>query len=230
MEPLDSTALNPVVTYKLTSKSRFHLIHFPTMSDFNNTLNTGNGRELERKDRATSDSDSGNVVDHYAPHGGSPFPAEGRRTSFEELDPDARYYTVTAEQPSTSTMKKPDLSKHVIHVEPLKRSEMQPSYAQDLGAGEVTHGFYGSMMHCLGSCVGFVGAVPCCPLPNPFRSVEQGSVGLVQRFGQFYKSVDPGLVQINVCTESLRIVDVKIQITPVGRQKVITRDNVDVEM
>lgn len=127
-------------------------------------------------------------------------------------------------------MKKPDLSKHVIHVEPLKRSEMQPSYAQDLGAGEVTHGFYGSMMHCLGSCVGFVGAVPCCPLPNPFRSVEQGSVGLVQRFGQFYKSVDPGLVQINVCTESLRIVDVKIQITPVGRQKVITRDNVDVEM
>jgi erythrocyte band 7 integral membrane protein len=42
--------------------------------------------------------------------------------------------------------------------------------------------------------------------------------------------VDPGLVQVNVCTESLRIVDVKIQITPVGRQKVITRDNVDVEM
>ena len=83
MEPLDLTALNPVVTYKLTSKSRFHLIHFPTMSDFNNTLNTGNGRELERKDRATSDSDSGNVVDHYAPHGGSPFPAEqdGERPS-----------------------------------------------------------------------------------------------------------------------------------------------------
>ena len=107
---------------------------------------------------------------------------------------------------------------------------MQPSYAQDLGAGEVTHGFYGSMMHGLGSCVGFIGAIPCCPLPNPFRSVEQGSVGLVQRFGHFYKSVDPGLVQINVCTESLRIVDVKIQITSVGRQKVITRDNVDVEM
>ena len=150
---------------------------------------------------------------------------------FEEVYPDNCLRVVTAEQPSTShAMKKPDPSKHVIHVEPLKRSEMQPSYAQDLGSGEVTHGFYGSMMHCLGSCVGFVGAVPCCPLPNPFRSVEQGSVGLVQRFGQFYKSVDPGLVQINVCTESLRIVDVKIQITPVGRQKVITRDNVDVEM
>ena len=55
-------------------------------------------------------------------------------------------------------------------------------------------------------------------------------MGLVSRFGQFYKSVDPGLVQVNVCTESLRIVDVKIQISPIGRQKVITRDNVDVEM
>jgi len=86
------------------------------------------------------------------------------------------------------------------------------------------------MMHALGSCVGFCGAIPCCPLPNPFRNVQQGSVGLVQRFGQFYKSVDPGLVQINVCTESLRIVDVKIQITHVGRQKVITRDNVEVEI
>jgi regulator of protease activity HflC (stomatin/prohibitin superfamily) len=57
-----------------------------------------------------------------------------------------------------------------------------------------------------------------------------GSVGLVSRFGQFYKSVDPGLVQINVCTESLRIVDVKIQISPIGRQTVITRDNVNVDM
>lgn len=57
-----------------------------------------------------------------------------------------------------------------------------------------------------------------------------GSVGLVSRFGQFYKSVDPGLVQVNVCTESLRVVDVKIQISPIGRQKVITRDNVEVEM
>ena len=37
-------------------------------------------------------------------------------------------------------------------------------------------------------------------------------------------------MQVNVCTESLRIVDVKIQISAIGRQKVITRDNVDVEM
>lgn len=55
-------------------------------------------------------------------------------------------------------------------------------------------------------------------------------MGLVSRFGQFYKAVDPGLVKVNVCTESLRIVDVKIQISAIGRQTVITRDNVNVEM
>lgn len=111
----------------------------------------------------------------------------------------------------------------------------------------MTHGIYGSLLQGLGTIVGFCGAIPCCPFPNPFRNVQQGkdhflialsfshtplqgSVGLVSRFGQFYKSVDPGLVQVNVCTESLRIVDVKIQISPIGKQSVITRDNVNVEM
>jgi len=107
---------------------------------------------------------------------------------------------------------------------------MQPSYAQDLGTGEVTHGLYGSLLQCFGAFFGVCGMVPCLPVPNPFREVHQGSVGLVSRFGQFYKSVDPGLVQVNICTESLQIVDVKIQIIPIGRQSVITRDNVNVEI
>ena len=46
------------------------------MSDYNNTLSTANGRESERKDRATPDSDRGNVVDHHAPHGESLFSKE----------------------------------------------------------------------------------------------------------------------------------------------------------
>ena len=37
-------------------------------------------------------------------------------------------------------------------------------------------------------------------------------------------------MQVNVCTESLRVVDVKIQISPIGRQMVMTRDNVNCEM
>ncbi|KAF7352177.1 hypothetical protein MVEN_01180900 [Mycena venus] len=163
---------------------------------------------IDRKDRIPSPSGSssshGNVVDHHAANVTDELPAGPRRT----IDP----------------------NKHIITVQPLKRSEMQPSYAQDLGTGEVTHGLYGSLMHGLGVITGLCGMIPCCPCPNPFREVQQGSVGLVSRFGQFYKSVDPGLVQVNVCTESLRIVDVKIQISPIGRQSVITRDNVNVEI
>jgi regulator of protease activity HflC (stomatin/prohibitin superfamily) len=107
---------------------------------------------------------------------------------------------------------------------------MQLLYAQDHGLGEVVHGVYGNLMQGLGSVLGFCGAIPCCPCPSPFKQVVQGSVGLISRFGQYYKSVDPGLVQVNVCTESLRVVDVRIQITPIGRQTVITRDNVNVEI
>ncbi|KAI0033333.1 hypothetical protein K488DRAFT_47905 [Vararia minispora EC-137] len=157
---------------------------------------------IDRKDRMPSPNGS-NVVDHDAPN----------------VTDDA------AHPPRTI-----DAAKHVIKVQPLKRADMQPSYAQDLGTGEVVHGLYGSMLQGLGSCIGCLGAIPCCPLPNPFREVQQGSVGLVSRFGQFYKSVDPGLVQVNVCSESLRVVDVKIQISPIGRQTVITRDNVNVEI
>jgi len=162
----------------------------------------------------TPSSSRGNVVDHDAPH----------------VTDDATAIGTTRTAPSHPVARKVDDNSHVIKVQPLKRSEMQPSYAQDLGSGEVTHGFYGSFLQAVGNCTGFCGAIPCCPCPNPFRNVQQGSVGLVSRFGQFYKSVDPGLVQVNVCTESLRVVDVKIQITPIGRQKVITRDNVDVEI
>ena len=127
-------------------------------------------------------------------------------------------------------------------------TSLQPSYAQDLGLGNVQHGVYGSLLNALGSAVGFLGAFPCMPCPNPFREVRQGglfpscpetiltklsllgSVGLVTRFGQFYKAADPGLVKVNVCTESLKVVDVKIQIAAIGRQNVITRDNVSVDV
>jgi erythrocyte band 7 integral membrane protein len=62
----------------------------------------------------------------------------------------------------------------IVNVQPLKRSEMQPSYGQDLGTGEVEHGIYGSLLNVLGDCVGLIGAIPCCPLPNPYRNVQQG--------------------------------------------------------
>ncbi|KAH7343160.1 hypothetical protein B0J17DRAFT_565023 [Rhizoctonia solani] len=167
-------------------------------------MSTHNDSKAYRQSSPSVSSANSHVVDHNAPDVTAPSPA--RR------------------QPPAAS------NGRLITVEPLKKGEMQPSYFQDLGLDGVEHGIYGSCINALGAVVGFFGAIPCCPCPNPFQEVQQGSVGLVTRFGQFYKAVDPGLVQVNVCSEELRRVDVKIQIASIGKQTVITRDNVNVEI
>jgi hypothetical protein len=73
--------------------------------------------------------------------------------------------------------------------------------------------YKGSMMNSLGTCVGTLGSIPCCVVcPNPYKSVRQGNVGLVTKFGRFARAVDPGLVKVNPLSENLIQIDVKIQI------------------
>ena len=105
------------------------------------------------------------------------------------------------------------------------------------------------LVHSLGECIGFLGAIPCCVCcPNPFKPVAQGEVGLVTKFGRFVtliffllnihpnltcrfeRSVDPGLVKINPISEHLDTVDVKIQIVEVPRQVCMTKDNVTLNL
>lgn len=76
-----------------------------------------------------------------------------------------------------------------------------------------------------------MGAFPCCICcPNPYKDVKQGNVGLVTKFGKFYKAVDPGLVKVNPLSENLIQVDVKIQIVEVPKQVCMTKDNVSVHL
>jgi len=83
----------------------------------------------------------------------------------------------------------------------------------------------------LGVIVGPLGTIPCCIcVPNPFKTVKQGNVGLVTKFGRFYKAVDPGLVEINPFSEHLIQVDVKIQIVEVPQQICMTKDNVTLQL
>lgn len=77
----------------------------------------------------------------------------------------------------------------------------------------VSFSAYTVAVNTLGSCIGCLGAIPCCVVcPNPYKPVDQGNVGLVTKFGRFYRAVDPGLVKINPLSEKLIQVDVKIQI------------------
>lgn len=71
-----------------------------------------------------------------------------------------------------------------------------------------------------------MGAIPCCVIcPNPYKPVSQGNVGLVTKFGRFYRAVDPGLVKINPLSERLIQVDVKIQIVGMYTYKLMEEDS-----
>ncbi|KAF1816303.1 hypothetical protein P152DRAFT_409085 [Eremomyces bilateralis CBS 781.70] len=117
----------------------------------------------------------------------------------------------------------------LIKVQPPRREDLQPSYAQDIHPDTEdasAHGWYGGMVDAFGQVIGTLGAVPCCPFPNPYRPVNQGNVGLVTKFGRFARAVDPGLVKVNVLSEKIIQVDVKIQIVEVPQQVCMTKDNV----
>ncbi|TKA51549.1 hypothetical protein B0A53_05230 [Rhodotorula sp. CCFEE 5036] len=106
-------------------------------------------------------------------------------------------HTPTQDDLSEDHARARPVNRGIVQVQPLRRDEMQPSYAQTLPVSDIEHGCYGSMINCLGAIAGGLGSIPCCfCCPNPFKTVKQGSVGLVTRFGQFYKAVDPGLTKV----------------------------------
>ncbi|KAJ2522207.1 hypothetical protein H4217_000898 [Coemansia sp. RSA 1939] len=88
---------------------------------------------------------------------------------------------------------------------------------------------YDSMMNKLGNFFGSFGQIPCCfCCPNPYKEVPQGFIGLVSRFGRYYKTADPGLVAVNPMTEKIQYVNTKIQIQPIEHLPIVTQDNVSV--
>jgi len=128
----------------------------------------------------------------------------------------------------------PRSNEPIVKVQPPRREDLQPSYAQIIKPDtqdDSQHGWYGSMITTLGSCLGSLGAIPCCIVcPNPYKPVAQGNVGLVTKFGRFARAVDPGLVKINPLSENLIQVDVKIQIVEVPKQICMTKDNVNLSL
>jgi erythrocyte band 7 integral membrane protein len=60
--------------------------------------------------------------------------------------------------------------------------------------------------------------------------VPQGRVGLVTRFGKYYKTLDPGLFHVMPFTEQLLTVDMRIQIEDIPSQSIMTKDNVQIQI
>ncbi|KAK1986367.1 SPFH domain/Band 7 family protein [Colletotrichum cereale] len=116
-------------------------------------------------------------------------------------------------------------------VKPPTKEDLQRSYAKVVEEDANPKGWYGMMINAFGACIGTMGAIPCCIVcPNPYKNVNQGNVGLVTKFGKFYKAVDPGLVKVNPMSEKLIQVDVKIQMAEVPQQTCMTKDNVTLHL
>ncbi|WYZ37178.1 hypothetical protein EsH8_II_000684 [Colletotrichum jinshuiense] len=116
-------------------------------------------------------------------------------------------------------------------VVPPKMEDLQRSYARVVAEDANPNDWYGTMKDTLGIVLGTMGALPCCIVcPNPYKTVQQGNVGLVTKFGKFYKAVDPGLVKVNPFSEKLIQVDVKIQMAEVPQQTCMTKDNVTLHL
>eukprot|EP00158_Paraphelidium_tribonemae_P006648 Partr_v1_DN27917_c3_g1_i2_m11528 putative Stomatin len=98
-------------------------------------------------------------------------------------------------------------------------------YSQGVAAG-----LYGAILTTLGTIAGFIGTFFGCCSWNPYRTVDQGFAGVRTRFGRYVETVDPGLHYINLFTEKLSIIDVKMRIQDIPRQMVITKDNVSVNI
>ncbi|KAJ5692929.1 hypothetical protein N7462_002352 [Penicillium macrosclerotiorum] len=90
----------------------------------------------------------------------------------------------------------------LVKVQPARLDDLQPRYASTIQHDQdnpEAHGWYARLVHTLGECIGFCGAVPCCICcPNPFKPVNQGQVGLVSRFGRFVHSPIPRFIVLSL--------------------------------
>ncbi|KAF9950150.1 hypothetical protein BGZ65_006840, partial [Modicella reniformis] len=126
-------------------------------------------------------------------------------------------------------------SSHVVGKQPQRNDAMAGnvtvgSFAQEFPAQRV-NGFYGTMVNTMGSVMGALGMIPCCICcPNPYKVVDQGTIGMVTRFGRYYRTVDPGLIRLNPYTESIQKVDMRVQISTIPNQVIMTKDNVNVHI
>lgn len=120
----------------------------------------------------------------------------------------------------TSTLGRPNLSK------------IPSTFARTLKDPIVSESqCYECCLTCLGSCCGCIGAyVPCCFCCSPYVDVPQGNAGVITRFGRAYRVVDPGHWFVNRYAEEIHLINIKLHITDVPRQMVVTKDNVSINI
>ncbi|OUM51340.1 hypothetical protein BVG19_g435 [[Candida] boidinii] len=148
------------------------------------------------------------------------------QTSDNKGDIELTKTRVKTSAPITGSSKSND-NTGIITKAPKPKDVMQPSFAFEWETPD--YGLYGSFIDCFGSIVGAFGAIPCCfCCPNPYKRVEQGTVGLITKFGEMYKAADPGLIKVNPLSEKLVTINVKLRTLEIPSQNCLTKDNVSI--
>lgn len=88
---------------------------------------------------------------------------------------------------------------------------------------------YQRFMSGLGKFFGCYG-VFCFLCENPYKTVDQGEVGLVQTFGALSRTIEPGTSYINTWSEKLTTVNIKVNTRELPPQSCFTRDNLSVSV
>ncbi|ODV87306.1 hypothetical protein CANARDRAFT_174375 [[Candida] arabinofermentans NRRL YB-2248] len=120
-------------------------------------------------------------------------------------------------------------AKKLITHQPESRDQLQTPFAFEWQTPD--NGSYGSLVDSVGYCFGQIGLIPCCLcFSNPYKKVDQGYVGLVTKFGQLYKAVDPGLVKVNPLSEKIILANVMLKTMQIPTMSCYTMDNVSVSL
>ncbi len=131
-----------------------------------------------------------------------------------------------------------------------QKKEFQPQTAAFLYSGEIkrnviknlrdefdeesdntSYGCYENSIQGVGDCFGFLRTwMPCicCCSEYPWQVVKQSQQALMQRFGKYMKTLDPGLHYVNPCTEKILRIDLKIEIIDLVKQVILTKDNITI--
>jgi len=88
---------------------------------------------------------------------------------------------------------------------------------------------YENFITCCGNICGFIqNWICCCCCDSPYKIVQEGTVGVVQKYGKYSKLYAPGLYYINPCTETMVTVDKRERIMDIRKQICMTKDNIAV--
>eukprot|EP00401_Gymnodinium_catenatum_P078185 CAMPEP_0117553688 /NCGR_PEP_ID=MMETSP0784-20121206/50356_1 /TAXON_ID=39447 /ORGANISM="" /LENGTH=318 /DNA_ID=CAMNT_0005350807 /DNA_START=15 /DNA_END=971 /DNA_ORIENTATION=- len=113
--------------------------------------------------------------------------------------------------------------------QPLLPQVCPPQSMEDTSGASTN--VYKGVLHVVGEVMKCICCplLPCCAI-GPVCTVDQGSVGVMTRFGIFERVLPPGLYCYNVMSQNIMTVCMKMQTMEVPMQAAMTKDNLSVKV